>query len=183
MVTFEEVDDYLAHYGVKGMRWGVRKDGIDGVSPKTNREAKKDAEEFTRAKLFYGEGAGTRRKLIKAKVDARSAKDPAYKKAFDHHVSSTDLGKRASQAKGERRRKDVVSKTGKTARGVHRSLTGGFGNVSLAAAVLATGYTVAKRSGADQVVNRHAKSAYSAATRSRNNKRAVNDLLKDLGLQ
>ena len=40
------------------------------------------------ARMYYGEGAGNRRKMIKAKVDQRS-KDAAYKKAFDNHVSNT----------------------------------------------------------------------------------------------
>jgi hypothetical protein len=182
--SFETADNFLAHFGVKGMRWGVRKDsGIEGVSPKTNREAKKDAEEFTRAKLFYGEGAGTRRKLIKAKVEARSKIDPAYKKAFDHHVGNTDLGQRASQAKGERRRKDVVNKTTKTARGVHRSLTGGFGSVPLVAAILAGGYTVARNSGADRVVINNSKKMYNDVKNKRQSSKAVDDLLKDLGLK
>ena len=56
----------LMHYGVKGMKWGVR------------RRARRDAKEYTQAKMYYGEGAGNRRKLIKATVKARS-KDPFYK--------------------------------------------------------------------------------------------------------
>ena len=50
----------LYHSGIKGMKWGVR------------RKAKKDAKEYTKAKSFYGEGAGTRRKLIKQKVEYNS---------------------------------------------------------------------------------------------------------------
>lgn len=42
----------LAHYGVKGMRWGVRNSRPEGVSRSTNRAAKKDAKEFTRAKMY-----------------------------------------------------------------------------------------------------------------------------------
>lgn len=39
----------LTHYGVKGMRWGVHRSRPEGVSRSTNRAAKKDAKEFTRA--------------------------------------------------------------------------------------------------------------------------------------
>src|SRR3569833_2872175 len=102
----------LEHYGVKGMKWGVRHDGPPGVSGKTNRLAKKDAKEFARAKQFYGEGAGNRRKLIRATVEGRSKKDPSYKKAFDHHLSKQDTSKHASAARNERKRKDVKKSVG-----------------------------------------------------------------------
>jgi len=161
----EAAEDFLAHYGVKGMRWGVRRDdnALAGISNRTRKDAKKDAEEFTRAKLFYGKGAGTRRKLIKATVETKSKKDADYKKAFDHYVNQTDLGKRASQAKSERKRKDVTSSTTKTVRGVHRSLTGGFGAVPVTAAAIAGAYTVAQRTGADKTIARYAKTTYSKA--------------------
>ena len=135
----DEVEEFLAHYGVQGMKWGVR------------RSAKRDANESARAKLFYGEGAGTRRKLIKAKVESRS-RDANYKAAFDHYMSKQDLGKRATQATSERRRKDVVKGTAKTARGVHRQLTGGFGSVSIASAAIAGAYVYARQTGLDKVI-------------------------------
>lgn len=77
----------------------MRKQRTPGVSRKTDRAAR----EFTQAKMYYGEGAGNRRKLIKAKVKQRST-DASYKKAFDNHVANTDWEKRAQQARGKRRR-------------------------------------------------------------------------------
>ena len=70
----------LMHYGVKGMKRGVR------------RRARRDAKEFTQAKMYYGEGAGNRRKLIKATVKARS-KDPFYKSEFDKAVATGNLSR------------------------------------------------------------------------------------------
>jgi len=142
------VDEFLAHYGVKGMKWGVR------------RAAKRDANESARAKLFYGEGAGTRRKLIKAKVESRANRDANYKAAFDHYTSKQDLGKRATQATSERRRKDTTKTVTKTARGVHRQLTGGFGSVSIASAAIAGAYVYARQSGLDRVIIDKAQQAF-----------------------
>lgn len=73
--------------------------------------------EFTQAKMYYGEGAGNRRKLIKATVKARS-KDPFYKSEFDKAVANTDMSKRASQARRQRGRKNARNSAGKTVRGV-----------------------------------------------------------------
>lgn len=129
------VDDELAHYGVKGMRWGVRNSRPEGVSRSTNRAAKRDAKEFTRAKMYYGEGAGNRRKLIKAKVNQRS-KDPSYKKAFDHHVANTDWEKRGKEARSKRGRADAVKGAGKAARGVKNVALGNYRNVGVG--ILAT---------------------------------------------
>lgn len=149
---FASPEEALIHFGVKGMKWGVRKDddGPEGVPKKTNKAAKADAEEFTKAKLFYGEGAGTRRKLIKAKVEARSAKDQLYKKAFDHHVAKTDLGKRAKQATKTRKRTDRKNAVKKTGKGVGHITRGNsqYANTAAVAAVGAAGY--AHRKGLDK---------------------------------
>lgn len=71
MATKITFNDELSHYGVKGMRWGVRNSRPEGVSRSTNRAAKKDAKEFTRAKMYYGEGAGTKvyNKVRKTSID------------------------------------------------------------------------------------------------------------------
>lgn len=113
----------LEHHGIKGMHWGIRTKevhpDIADVPKKIRKEASTDAEEFTRAKLYYGEGAGTRRKLIKAKVEAKK-KDPLYAKAFDHFAAQTDLAKRADQAHKERKRTDRKTATKKAVRKLNR---------------------------------------------------------------
>lgn len=154
----DEVDVFLAHYGVPGMKWGKRKAVIPGVSAKTSREARKDADEFAKAKMFYGEGAGTRRKLIKAKVEAKAGKDPNYKKAFDHHLNNQDMGKRAEKARGERKRKDVVKGTAKTARGVKNLALGTGAPVAISALVV---YGAWKNPLVRSTVSKAGKSAYS----------------------
>lgn len=133
-------DDYLMHYGVKGMKWGVRKSETPGVSRRTDREAKKDAKEFARAKMFYGEGAGTRRKLIKNTVEAKAKKDPDYKRAFENHLSSQDMSTHAQKARRERSRKDAVNQTRKTARGVKNLALGTGASATTAAAVMYYAY-------------------------------------------
>jgi hypothetical protein len=149
----DEVEEFFAHFGIKGMHWGVRKGDHPEATRKTNREAKKDANEFARAKLFYGEGAGTRRKLIKATVEAKSKQDPMYKKAFEHHLDSQDLGTHAQKARSERHRKDARAKVGKTARGVNRQLNGPFA-APIGAAAVAAAYGVAKAKGYDKTAYR-----------------------------
>lgn len=186
MTTQEErTEEFLAHFGVKGMKWGVRKDrGPEGVSRKTNRDAKKDAEEFTRAKMFYGESAGTRRKLIKATVEAKSRRNPAYKKAFDHHVANTDMSKRADQARGQRKRKDVANSTRKTTRGAVHILNGNSQYASAATTVLVGGALYAHRKGIDRAVLNAGKTRVKdiqKLVKSRQTERLVKNLLKNAG--
>lgn len=154
-----DFDDVIIHFGVKGMKWGQRKTS-SGVSKKTSREAKKDADEFAKAKMFYGEGAGNRRKLIKAKVEAKSKKDPSYKKAFDSHLENQDFAKRASQARGERRRKDTVNSSMKTARGLKNLAMGTAAPVALSSVVI---FTAAKNPRVRAAVVNAGKATYQFA--------------------
>lgn len=112
----------LYHHGVEGQKWGVKNGPPyplgSRMSPrKAKNRAKKDAKEYARAKMFYGEGAGTRRKLIKNTVAERS-KNPVYKQAFDEALSCQDMAKHVEKAKAERHRKDTTNSVKKTSRGI-----------------------------------------------------------------
>lgn len=147
----ETYEDFLIHFGIKGMRWGSRKGDLPGVSRKVNKDASRDAAEFARAKAFYGEGAGTRRKLIKTTVEAKSKANPDYKKAFDHHSDKQDMARHVSKAKSERSSKDRRAAVGKNARAINRAINGPFAGPVAAAAVLGL-YGAARASGYDQKI-------------------------------
>ena len=147
---YYESNSHLAHYGVKGMKWGVRKDRTSLI---TKHRAKKDAKEYARAKMYYGEGAGNRRKLIKATVNERS-KDPKYKAEFERRLSEQDMSKHASAAKRERTVKTAGKTTAKTARGLVNAAMGNIGRASATAAAI---YTIAHATGADKKVAEYAK--------------------------
>lgn len=131
----QEDIDWLAHHGVKGQKWGRRKDRTPGVSRGTERAARKDAEEFARAKMFYGKGAGTRRKLIKNQVESRAKHDPAYAKAYEKHLGLQDLGQHASKAVSERKRTDRKDTVKKSSGMLARRATGEMGTKAAFTAV------------------------------------------------
>lgn len=170
----------LTHYGVKGMHWGVRRSGPTGVSSGTNRQARNDAKEFARAKMFYGEGAGTRRKLIKAAVESRSQKDPAYKRAFDHHLAKQDMSKHAEKARGERTRKNVKKSVGRGVRGTRHILNGNSQYASAATAIAVGGALYVHKAGVDKILLNKGKQAFSKINDPEGLKKAQN-LLRDMG--
>lgn len=161
MTTYN--DAWLAHHGVQGQKWGVRRyQNPDGTRTAAGirhqrKLAKKDAKEFARAKMFYGKGAGNRRKLIKATVNERS-KDADYKKAFDEYSAKQDMSKHAKAAKRERHARDVKDSASKTVRGAWRWTNGDRFRVTIAGAALATGaaFYLKNREAVNNVVSRTA---------------------------
>lgn len=164
---------YLTHHGILGQKWGVRRyqnaDGslteagkkhyaLEGSNRSTRRDARKDAKEAATAKMYYGEGAGTRRKQINAIVKQRS-KDEAYKRAYDYYYEQQDMAKAGSKARAQRKTRDVAKTTVKTTRGLINIANGNARMASALALSVATAATIAHRTGADKVVAKYAKMA------------------------
>lgn len=175
------VSNYIAHSGIKGQRWGVRRyqnedgtlteegkqrygyyDRSDGSKDykRLQKDAEKDAKEYARAKAFYGEGAGTRRKQIKNLISERM-KDEDYKAAFERNLAQQDMSKHQKAADRERKAKDISNSVGKTARGV-KNLIMGVGSASLTAVALYNVANVATNGRAGDVVQKYSNKAISS---------------------
>lgn len=124
------------------------------------REAVKDADEFARAKMFFGEGAGVRRRLIQQTVQFKMANIPGYDEAFQRELAKQDFAKISRSVRRERRfidAKEAVNKNGRAAvRGDYRSMSFPI------LLVIGAGY-VAHELGADKAAIEYSKKEYRRA--------------------
>lgn len=83
---------YLQHFGVKGMKWGVRRSENPLKSKEMKKQIKQEAKNLNRA--LYGIGYDSRKKLvaIRKSIDAKDRKTPGYKKAVRDRVLKRQLG-------------------------------------------------------------------------------------------
>lgn len=125
--------------------------------PNIKKQAIKDADEFAKAKMFYGEGAGVRRRLIGQTVQFKVANVPGYDVAFRRELAKQDFAKLSRRARKERRlidAKDAVAKNSRALiRGDVRSMS-----VPLLA-VAAVGY-VAHQTGYDKKALEYTQKKY-----------------------
>ena len=85
--------------------------------------ATKDARRHIDAKMAYGKGAGTRRKLLKAELDQKM-KDPTYKKSFDDALETIDRSKAIGRAKRWRAKEDTKDQAVRSTKIAAKALTG-----------------------------------------------------------
>lgn len=121
------------------------------------KQAAKDAFEFVRSDMYYGEGAGTRRKLIDTIVAARKKDIPGYEELFEKAVQAQDWAEHAIEATKERKRIDRAAVLKRNLKGVatgnRRQLTAG---VATAFGI----YMVLHETGLDDVIKHEAKDKY-----------------------
>lgn len=111
------------------------------------KEAAKDAAEYAASQMSYGEGAGTRRKLIASAVAYKTERISGYHEAFNRAYDSQDITKHIKSAKRSRVTKDVGAVTGRNIRAIARGDKHGMSTPIIIAVV---GITIAHKTGYDR---------------------------------
>ena len=162
----------LYHHGILGQRWGVRRyqnndgtltaEGKIRYAQQIQAEARKDAQRWSDAKVAYGEGAGTRRKLLEKELSVKR-KDKDYSKAYSEAQKYVDVEKSMKRAEALNRHSGIFSRGHYLADKGQSSITAllkGMSGGLMAAGSMAFGaYTSQQSNGADIVT----KALYGAA--------------------
>ena len=116
-----------------------------------SKMAKKDAERYAAAEMFYGAGAGTRRKLLGAELDEKMLRlaDTDYTDLFHLEYELLDMNFFAKQAIKERK---SIARAAKASKNFRAIKNGNVQNLSTGLFIAAGIYMVAKQTGYDKVV-------------------------------
>lgn len=143
----------------------------------TQREARRDAAEYARAQMFYGEGAGTRRKLITATVESKAHRDPSYARAFRRELARQDMGEHATKARRERSRKDTTSSVKRNTRAL---VSGNYQNAQSGVVILVMLGWAAHQTGLDEKVYNKGKQVVANARARFNDRKPKNQKVHNL---
>lgn len=127
---------------------------------KIDKIAREDAAKYAYAEMFFGEGAGTMRKLIFTEVDSKVERIPGYREAFQRAYDKINMADVAIDAAKDRKKIDARKKAGKNFNALikqdHRLASNGMAAIMIVGGVaVVTGY--------DKVIVREAKVQYGKA--------------------
>ena len=128
---------------------------------KTNvkKQAEKDAREYAAAYMSYGQGAGTRRKLIEGTVDYKIYHIPGYEEEFRRASQNQNMAEHAKNAKRENRRKTVNDAVVRNTRAV---ATGRYENVSTGILLFGATAALLHKTGYDKKIFEFSKKNYNS---------------------
>lgn len=116
---------------------------------KVIKDAQKDAKEYMAAQMFYGEGAGIRRKHITHAVAFKTDRFPGYDQAFNTAVRTMDPEKFIKSARRERKTKDISAYTSRNIKALARGDRHGMSGTIIAISIVAG---VAHTTGYDKII-------------------------------
>jgi hypothetical protein len=125
-----------------------------------NKIAAKDAAKWAYAELFFGEGAGTRRKLLSAEIAHKVENISNYNEAFNKAYSKQPFANLAIKAAKERKHIDRSNMIGKNAKAL---LRGDRRGLSTGLLIIVTIGVVAHQTGLDKVALAEGKKYYRKA--------------------
>lgn len=126
---------------------------------KTNipKMASEDANNWAVAEMFFGPGAGTRRKLLHAQISDKIHSVDGYLEAFDAAYSKVDWADAANRAVKERQKIERGALIKRNTRGI---LTGNRKNLSTTVLVVGVAYFYARETGLDKEIKAEAQKRY-----------------------
>lgn len=111
--------------------------------------AVEDAARWGYAQMFFGEGAGTKRKLLNAEISDKVASIPDYQKHFEAAYNKLNMGAIALKAAKDRKRIDRGNAVRKNTRAIIR---GDRRSMSTLLIIGGAAYWYARETGYDKVI-------------------------------
>lgn len=122
--------------------------------------AEQDAYDWGLAQMFFGEGAGTRRKLVAATIDQKVLDIPGYEQALDAAYAKLNQIEMAEKALELRKKIDRANTAGKNIRALK---SGNLHNLSTGVFVVVGGAYLLHVTGYDKVLKAKAEDLYKKA--------------------